>query len=399
MPVVIQKFGGKLLETPEQIRRAAEYIISTKMRGEDPVIIVSAPGGMTDSFISLARSITDQPDERELDMLLSVGERTAMALLAMAINADGRYRAVSFTGSQVGIITDTRHTDARILDVKCYRIRETLEMGEIPIIAGFQGVSTEREITTLGRGGSDATAVALAAALDAVRCDLVKESGAVFSADPILVPEAVPLPELDYTTLEALTSAGAQVVQPRAATLAKQHLVPLSITDADHKHGTLVTDQTMNAPVVASVVIAEELSVMDFDKCAQDWRAEASVGVSEQDWRLVIWTDRGGVVALKSRTEDGGARPAVLITVVGWGGALPGEVTIAVLEAVRRAGITPVAAAGLGSGLGLLVDGDEGRRTLEVVHGCCLREGFIKNPIPKRRGTIHNPQSAIRNPK
>ncbi|NQU05114.1 MAG: aspartate kinase, partial [Calditrichaeota bacterium] len=139
MPVIIQKFGGSLLETPDHIKRAAAYIIRTKTTGDDPVVVVSAPGSTTDRFFELARQVTDEPDEREMDMLLSVGERTAMALLAMAINSDGRYNAVSFTGSQVGIITDTKHTDARIIEVKCLRIREALEQGQIPIVAGFQG--------------------------------------------------------------------------------------------------------------------------------------------------------------------------------------------------------------------------------------------------------------------
>ena len=188
MSIVILKFGGTLLETPDKIGKAAQYVIKSICRGEKPVVVVSAPGKTTDEFHRLAKEITSEPDQREMDMLLSVGERTAMALLAMSINADGRYHAISFTGSQVGIITDTQHTDARILEVKGYRIRETVEKGHIPIIAGFQGVSVDREITTLGRGGSDTTAIALAIALKAERCELVKEYGGVYSEDQEILP-------------------------------------------------------------------------------------------------------------------------------------------------------------------------------------------------------------------
>lgn len=364
MGVVIQKFGGKLLETPDLIRRAAAFVTFAKDAGDDPVVVVSAPGRTTDQFIQLAHQITPNPDQRELDMLLSVGERTAMALLAMAINAGGKWKARSFTGSQVGIITDTRHTDARILEVKGYRLREALEQGEIPIVAGFQGVSTEREITTLGRGGSDATAVALAAALGAERCELVKESGGVFSADPEIVPEAVEWHRMDYGTLEGLTAAGAQVVQPRAASLARQHRVNLIVRGTDDRPGTLVTDHFLNTGI-AAVVLKENLV----------FHQSRPPGVTPI--MLVGWGEHFCCVTEDPRSAG---QPVAMITIVGWGGRLDPE-------AVERAGGVlaagrPLAATMLHGAAAWVLAAETARAHLRKVHAALHREGFIRPSDP-----------------
>ncbi|MDP8237534.1 MAG: aspartate kinase [Candidatus Hatepunaea meridiana] len=372
MPIIIQKFGGKLLENPDQIRRAADYIIRTKDSGENPVAVVSAPGQTTDLFTEIARQITDNPDEREMDMLLSVGERVAMSLLAMAINTDGRYHAVSFTGSQVGIITDTNHTDAHIIEVKCLRIRETLEKGDIPIIGGFQGVSTDKEITTLGRGGSDATAVALATALGAVRCELVKESGAVYSADPELVPEAVYHSEIDYNTLETLTSAGAQIVQPRASSLGRQHDVPLTITSVESSRGTLVTDRNMEVGSVAAVVIDENLSLITGDT--------VDAVTNDQSYiRFAINDNNAKYIVLTNSIGCDNALPVTLLTIVGWGGNINSKVVKTSLNALSIAGISPIAWSVSGGAFSLLIDSDEGRDALKVVHNACLKNELIKS--------------------
>jgi aspartate kinase len=374
--VIIQKFGGKLLETPDHIRRVAAYIIRTKAAGDDPVVVVSAPGSTTDRFLELAHQITEQPDKREIDMLLSVGERTAMALLAMAINADGRYRAVSFTGSQVGIITDTRHTDARILEVRCLRIREALERGEIPIVAGFQGVSTEREITTLGRGGSDATAVALAAALGAERCELVKEKGAVFSADPELVAEAVFIPEIDYGTLEELTAAGGRIVQPRAVSLAREHGVALTITDQDGKRGTLVTDRSLATGAVAAVVLAEGLRIIQ----AQDLAGNPPTceRIEENNVCFSVWHDNYCITAVKDRTNASVDKTAALLSVIGFGGSLNPEVAGDMAEVLIESGTRTVAGLLVNGRLSLLIESAKADRTaLAKVHERCLSRGYI----------------------
>jgi len=373
LAIIIQKFGGRLLETPEHIRRAAQHVIKTKIDGNDPVVIVSAPGSTTDRFREMALQITDKPDEREMDMMLSVGERTAMALLAMAINAEGHHRAVSFTGSQVGIITDTHHTDARIIEVKCLRIREALDRGEIPIIAGFQGISVDKEITTLGKGGSDATAVALAAALKAERCELVKENGAVFSADPELVSDAVPLPEIDYDTLEAISTAGAQVVQPHAASLAKQHAVTLSITDAEGTKGTLVTDRSLKTTGVAAVVIDDNL----FLTKGSDADLEKKE-LSEIDF--AFWNSSSSLIVSRDCPDGNGVTAVALLNIIGWGTCVDSDLVTVSLKSLSDAGITPIISLVHRGDFIVLLRSEDGKDAVKVVHKTCLENRYIKTP-------------------
>lgn len=371
MPIIIQKFGGNLLETPDHIRRAAKHIIKTKIAGEDPVVVVSAPGSTTDRFLELARQVSESPDEREMDMLLSVGERTAMALLAMAINSDGRYRAVSFTGSQVGIITDTKHTDASILEVKCLRIKETLEKGLIPIVAGFQGVSTEKEITTLGRGGSDATAVALAAALEAQRCELIKESDAVYSADPKLVTEAVPLPKIDYDTLEAVASAGARIVQPRAVSLAKEHKVRLSVKSVGGDKGTLVSDRSLETSMLAAVVINEGLYLFSGEDADLP-------GFKNGDIDFAIWKDKLRLVVSREPIASKDGMKVSLLSVIAWSNKFSGVMIEKLLNALVDAGIVPAAWSLRGGTYSVVVRNEVGVQALNVLHKACLDEGYLK---------------------
>ncbi|MDP8229268.1 MAG: hypothetical protein P9M15_07440 [Candidatus Electryoneaceae bacterium] len=372
MSIVVQKFGGKLLATPEKIRQAADYIIATKNAGESPVVIVSALGHTTDQFVRMAYQVAEHPDSREMDMLLSVGERTSMSLLAMAINADDSYQAVSYTGSQVGIITDTHHTNARIIEVKGYRISEALQQEQIPIIGGFQGISTDKEITTLGRGGSDATAVALAVALGAVRCELIKEHGGVFSADPIIEPEALLRGDLDYDTLEAIMSSGAKVIQPRAAALARQHRVTLSVKKLDGTRGTLVSDRALSSGQVVAVTLEDDLTAVRLDP------AQTVMDIDvPSNRRVIVWSDRGGIIAVKGEWDRADGFPVSLVTVIGWGGALSKEVTFVVLGALADAGIGLSAVTGMGGRIGLLVDCGEGERTVKIVHNICREHRFI----------------------
>lgn len=218
-PIVVQKYGGTSVADAQRIRNVARRIVRTKRAGNKVVVVVSAMGHSTDELVALARQVTTSPPERELDMLLTAGERVSMALLSMAISDLGE-RAISFTGSQVGIITDASHTRARILEIKADRIRQALQEDRIAIVAGFQGVSLGREVTTLGRGGSDTTAVALAEALDARACEIYSDVPGVFTADPRLVPAARQLKTVPFDEMVELAGAGAQVLHVRAVELA-----------------------------------------------------------------------------------------------------------------------------------------------------------------------------------
>jgi aspartate kinase len=221
MPVIVQKYGGSSVSDVSRIKKVADRVAAAKAAGKDVVVVVSAMGDTTDDLLKLAREVTDSPARRELDMLLTAGERISMALLSMALNARN-VPAVSFTGSQSGIITNDAHTNARIVEVRPFRVQDELERGKVVIVAGYQGVSYKREVTTLGRGGSDTTAVALAAALDAEACEIYSDVEGVYSADPRVVPDAARLSELSYEEMQELAEAGAKVLNAQAVEFAKE---------------------------------------------------------------------------------------------------------------------------------------------------------------------------------
>jgi aspartate kinase len=240
MPLVVQKYGGSSVADIERIRRVARRVVATRAAGNRVVVVVSAMGHTTDALTKLAHEIMPSPQRRELDMLLTAGEREAMALVSLAILSEG-LEAVSFTGSQVGIITDRYHSDARIEEIRGDRLRRALRGKVIPIVAGFQGVSPEREITTLGRGGSDVTAVALAAALGADRCELYKDVDGVFTENPSEFPGVRLVPELSFEELAELAGSGSEVIHPRACALAAKYRVRLTIRSSfNDKRGTTV---------------------------------------------------------------------------------------------------------------------------------------------------------------
>jgi aspartate kinase len=220
-PTVVQKYGGSSVADVERIQKVADRVAATQQAGKQVVVVVSAMGDTTDDLLALARKVTDTPSRRELDMLLSAGERISMALLSMALNARG-VPAVSFTGSQSGIVTNDSHTNARIVEVRPFRVLDELERGKVVIVAGYQGVSYKKEVTTLGRGGSDTTAVALAAALDAEACEIYSDVEGVYTADPRVVPEAQRLAELSYEEMQELAEAGAKVLNAHAVEFAKE---------------------------------------------------------------------------------------------------------------------------------------------------------------------------------
>src|SRR5215204_5211272 len=250
------KFGGTSVSGTEELKRAARRIVAARERALQVVAVLSARGKTTDRLVDAAREISPRPDPREMDMLLSIGERESCALCAMAINDMG-HKAISLTGSQAGIVTDSSHTKARILDVRAERIRETLEQDRIVLVAGFQGVSTEsRDVTTLGRGGSDTTAVALAAALGAHECEIYTDVAGVFTADPRIVPDARKLPVVSYEEMLEMASSGARVLQLRAVEYGRNHGVRIHCrSSADEGTGTLVVSEqeTMEQPSVTAV--------------------------------------------------------------------------------------------------------------------------------------------------
>lgn len=242
MSLIIQKFGGSSLATPRKIKRIAKRIVDTKRRGDDVVVVVSAMGNTTDRFFSFARDISPDPPKRELDMLLTAGERISMSLLSMAI-MDLGFDAISFTGSQVGILTDTQHTEARITEIRGDRLLKALKDGKIPIVAGFQGVSREKEVTTLGRGGSDTTAVALGVWLKADLCEIYTDVSGVYTEDPKTFKRARKIGEISYEEMLELSSLGAKVLHPRACALAAKYKLPLVIRSSSNKEeGTMIRE-------------------------------------------------------------------------------------------------------------------------------------------------------------
>ncbi len=229
MALIVQKFGGSSVADAEGMKRVAARIVATKKAGNQVVVVVSAMGDTTDELIDLANQVSPIPPGRELDMLLTAGERISMALLAMAINNLG-FEAQSFTGSQAGVITDSVHGKARIIDVTPGRIREAIDSGSIAIVAGFQGISQDtKDITTLGRGGSDTTAVALAAALDADVCEIYTDVDGIFSADPRTIPAARKLSTVTYEEMLELAAAGAKVLHLRCVEYARRFNLPIHV--------------------------------------------------------------------------------------------------------------------------------------------------------------------------
>src|SRR6187200_3521789 len=256
MSTVVMKFGGTSVADAERLKRAAQRIVAKREAGHRVVAVLSARGKETDRLIADAHEVSPQPDPREMDMLLSTGERVSCALCAMAINDLG-HRAISLTGSQAGIVTDATHTKARILDVRADRIRAALEEDRIVLVAGFQGVSTSsHDVTTLGRGGSDTTAVALAAALEAEVCEIYTDVAGVFSADPRIIPGARKLPVVSFEEMLERAASGAGVLQLRSVEYARNHGVRIHCRSSfSDDAGTVVVseEETMEQPLITAV--------------------------------------------------------------------------------------------------------------------------------------------------
>ena len=221
MTCIVQKYGGSSVANVDRLRKIVRVIADLKDRDNDIAVVVSAMGKTTDELVAMAREISPKPPRREMDMLLSTGERITMAMLCMALHEQG-LDAVSLTGSQAGIITNDRHNDAQVIEIRPFRVQDEMAKGKVVIIGGFQGVSYKRDITTLGRGGSDTTAVALAAALDATRCEIYSDVDGVYSADPSIVKDSRHLPEVSYPVMQEMSMAGAKVLHAGAVQFAKE---------------------------------------------------------------------------------------------------------------------------------------------------------------------------------
>jgi aspartate kinase len=255
MARVVQKFGGTSVADPERIRAVADHVARTRRRGDEVCVVISAMGKETDELIRLAQETSSTRPGREMDMLLTVGERKAMALLCMALHDIG-IDADSFTGSQAGIITDTAHERAKIVEVKGDRVRECIKEGRVPVVAGFQGMSTERNITTLGRGGSDTTAVALAVALEADAVEKYSDVPGIFTADPRVVPNARRLAQVSFDEMLEIAGSGSGVLAFRAVEYARNHQMPMHVRSSfSWEPGTWVReeDETMEQPVISAI--------------------------------------------------------------------------------------------------------------------------------------------------
>ncbi len=252
MPLVVQKYGGTSVGTPERILNVARRVLATQQAGNSVVTVVSAMSGVTDSLIKLARDVSNKPTEREMDVLLATGEQTTIALTAMAINALGG-KAVSLTGAQAGIMTDGIHTKAKIANISPRQIRKYLSEGYICIVAGFQGQTVQGSITTLGRGGSDLTAIAIAAALKANNCEIYTDVDGIYTCDPRIVPNARKIDVIAYDELLEMASSGSKVMQSRSVEFAKKFKVPFEVRSSfNTNRGTIVKEET---PGLENVVV------------------------------------------------------------------------------------------------------------------------------------------------
>jgi len=400
MPLLVQKYGGTSVDGPARIRAVAERVAAAHRAGNPTVVVVSAMGQTTDELQSLARQVSARPHPRELDMLLTAGERVAMALLAMALHDLG-VEAISFTGSQSGILTDGAHSAARIVAVKPERILAELERGRVVIVAGFQGVNPEtREITTLGRGGSDTTAVALAASLGTGRCEIYTDVGGVCTADPRMVPGARVLPRLSYRLCSTLAHLGGRVLHARCVDLAAANGVPLTVRSSfDEEPGTSIGGEEMERARVQAVTHRDQVSIAIAEGTAGG-RGEAR-GIIEAVARAfpeleliaheqatdahgaIVWIGtrsdaealrrgfrdlRGPGGEWKLQVDDG----AAFVSVVGLG--LGAQETVRAEQALERAGVPLVALRTTPTALIFRVPGERCAAAVQALHAAFLEE-------------------------
>lgn len=262
MALIVQKYGGTSVADPKRIKVVAERVVRTIRENNQVIVVVSALGGTTDDLLDLASQVTKNPNEREMDMLLSTGEQISVSLLAMALHDLG-YPAISFTGSQIGILTDSTHTKARIKEINGNRLHDELNKGKVVVVAGFQGVDMENNITTLGRGGSDTTAVALASIVKADVCEIYTDVDGIYTADPHIIKEARKLARISHDEMLELASLGAKIMNARAVEFAKKYDVTIHVRSSFNDNlGTLITkeEESMEEPVIRGVTMNTEES-------------------------------------------------------------------------------------------------------------------------------------------
>src|SRR5687768_9161274 len=400
MAIVVQKYGGSSVADVKRLRQVAERIMRTRQQGHDVVVVVSAMGDTTDDLLEMAKKVSPNPERRELDMLLTAGERISMALLSIAIRDLGG-DAISFTGSQSGIITNDRHVDARIIEVRPFRVQDELARGKIVVVAGYQGVSYKKEVTTLGRGGSDTTAVAMAAALDAEYCEICSDVDGVYSADPRVVAGARRIGTLSYEETQEMAEAGAKVLNAQAVEFAKEKGIaiyaratqgPLPGPDPS-TDGTVVRKSPPRMPgSVVGVASERDVIMLDSNAASADvltlldergvagkqlhiFRDRTTVAISrdnlhdEERLRDALQTRLGG----RARLVDGLAA----VSVVGAGINATYENVRAGTETLNKLGIAPAGTATSSFRITWMIPRD---RTIEAVRA--LHERFIESQRP-----------------
>jgi aspartate kinase len=386
MAIVVHKYGGTSVGSVERIHAIADRVLRAHQAGDQLLIVVSAMGETTDHLMELARQITQQPNQRELDMLLTAGERISMALLALALQ-ERNLPAVSFTGSQSGIITDERHGRARITEIRPHRLQESLDRGAIVIVAGFQGVSWMKEVTTLGRGGSDTTGVALAAVFDA-SCVIYTDVAGVFTADPRIVPNARRIPRIPCRTLSQLAHLGSQVVHARSVDLAAKFKIPLTVRSSfDEEEGTVVVhDEALEGPAVRAVAQTKRIQLIEIIDEAAGGRALPSLLAELSNLNLpmeLLSLDQTGDAlrltwplpetdADRLRVSwESDTRPDA-----GWQLRVSPERALAAIRQLTDAGIAIHALRGSAAAVSFVVDADRGDDAVRHLHECFV-EGQI----------------------
>lgn len=388
MSTIVQKYGGSSLANLDRLESVAEKIVAAHEEGNELVVVVSAMGNTTDELLTMARELTDQPSRRELDMLLSVGERIAMALLSIAIQNHG-VEAVSLTGSQCGIITTHNHSNARIMDVRPFRVRDELDMGKVVIVAGYQGTSYRREVTTLGRGGSDTTAVALAAALDAEICEIYTDVEGIYSADPGAVLSAEQLLELSHDEMVEMARSGAQVLHEEAVEFARRSKIALYTrkTHGAETSGTVVRTGGFQDRVerVESGRPAVAVTQIDEGVWARATETADELVASVEEWELVVcnWSpgefaeiylgreDLYGLDALVEQVadlEEVDVEKAGLVSLVGEGIGKRPKWVIAGRDALVSDGIEPYGADTVTDRISWIVEREAVEPAAEVLH-------------------------------
>ncbi|MEX1182904.1 MAG: aspartate kinase [Gemmatimonadota bacterium] len=402
MALIVHKYGGTSVATPDRIKTVARRVAEAKQAGDDVVVVVSAMGHATDELVNLAAQVTKDARRyhpREMDMLLTTGERITMALTAMAIRDLGS-EAISLTGSQAAIITDDRHTGARIEEIRADRVRDELRRGRVVIVAGFQGVSRAREVTTLGRGGSDTTAVALAAALEAERCDIFTDVDGVYTADPRRVADARILRDISYEAMVELASSGAQVMHPRAVEIGARYGVPIRVlsafSDTTVHAGTLITRKdrmeglvltglaldegqakltlrglppTMEVMTTVMSALAEAKISVDTMMPADrpDGRRQLQITIYEADLEHALELCRRLLEQLGGESID--VRQGLSkVTLVGSGMSGTPGVYARALASLHEAGVDVQALGTSSVSISFLVDAEAGDRTLQALH-------------------------------